>query len=316
MNINRSALFWGVLLTGAGLLALADQMGYTDTFSTQVWMIVLGAISLVGLVSYALSGWKEWTWLFPVGIFGGLAFVVGLAEVRPNSAAVASPLFFGLLIPFVGAYLTDRSRNWWAVIPGGVMLFLALTTLMVNSVNGEWIGALFLFLIALSFLVVYLNDRTRIWALLVAYIIGVLSIAPMLAVDGETAPYYGPIFLFAVALPFFILYFRSLDNWWAIIPAGAVTTTAIVAALAIAGLIRNETESGFANAIIMSGLAATFAVVWLRHARPWAKIATIVLLVLAVGSVFFATYTQILGPVLILLVGMYLFFTALRPRHA
>lgn len=315
MNINRSALFWGVMLTGAGLLALADQMGYTDTFSTQVWMIVLGAISLVGLVSYALSSWKEWGWLFPAGIFGGLAFVVGLAEARPNSAAVASPLFIGLLIPFVGAYLTDRSRNWWAVIPGGVMLFLALTTLMVNSVNGEWIGALFLFLIALSFLVVYLNDRTRIWALLVAYIIGVLSIAPMLAVGGETAAYYGPIFLFAVALPFFILYFRSLDNWWAIIPAGAVTTTAIVAAFAIAGLIRNEAEGGYSNAIILVGLAATFAVVWLRHARQWAKIATIALLVLALGSVFFATYTQILGPLLIMVVGMYLFFTALRPRH-
>jgi len=315
MNINRSALFWGVMLTGAGLLALADQMGYTDTFSPQVWMAVLGAISLAGLVSYALSGWKEWVWLFPVGIFGGLAFVVGLADSRPDSAAVGSPLFFGLLLPFIGAYLTDRGRNWWAIIPGGVMLFLALTTLLVNTVHGEWIGALFLFLIALSFLVVYLNDRTRVWALLVAYIIGVLSIAPMMASGGETAAYYGPIFLFAVALPFFILYFRSMDNWWAIIPAGAVTATAIVAALAIAGLVRNEMEGGFANAVIMGGLAATFAVVWLRHARQWAKIATIALLVMAVGSVFLATYTQILWPLVIVIVGIYLFFTALRPRH-
>jgi hypothetical protein len=174
---------------------------------------------------------------------------------------------------------------------------------------------LFLFLIALSFLVVYLNDRTRVWALLVAYIIGVLSIAPMMAAGGETAAYYGPIFLFAVALPFFILYFRSVDNWWAIIPAGAVTTVAMVAALAIAGLVRDEREGGFANAIIMGGLAATFAVVWLRHARQWARIATIALLVLAMGSIFFATYTQILGPLLIVVVGIYLFFTALRPRH-
>ena len=315
MNINRSALFWGVMLTGAGLLALADQMGYTDTFSPQVWMVVLSTISLAGMLSYALSGWKEWAWLFPVGIFGGLALVVGLAGSRLDSAAVASPLFFGLLIPFIGAYLTDRSRNWWAVIPGGVMLFLALTTLLVDSVRGEWVGALFLFLIALSFLAVYLNDRTRLWALLVAYIIGVLSIAPMLASGGETAAYYGPIFLFAVALPFFVLYFRSLDHWWAIIPAGAVTTTAIVAALAIAGLIRNESQGGFANAILMTGLTTTFALVWLRHAKQWAKIATVALLVLAVGSIFFASYTQILGPLLIVVVGIYLFFTALRPRH-
>ena len=315
MNINRSALFWGVMLTGTGLLALADQMGYTDTFPPQVWMVVLMAISLTGLLSYALSDWKEWTWLFPVGIFGGLALVVGLAESRADSAAVASPLFFGLLIPFLGAYLTDRSRNWWAVIHGGVMFFLALTTLLVDSVRDESIGALFLFFIALSFLAVYLNNRTRRWALLVAYIIGVLSIAPTLASGGETAAYYGPIFLFAIALPFFILYFRSLDHWWAIIPAGAVTTTAIVAALAIAGLIRNESQGGFANAILMTGLAATFAAVWLRHAKQWAKIAAIGLPALAVGSIFFATYSEILWPLVIVVVGIYLFFTALRPGH-
>jgi hypothetical protein len=316
MNINRSALFWGVLLTAGGLLALADQMGFSDTFSPQVWSMILGAFGLLGLVSYALSGWKEWGWLFPAGLFGGLAAVVWLADAVPDSAAVAAPLFFGLLIPFIAAYLTDRSRNWWAVIPGGVMLFLGLTVLMVNSVNGEWVGALFLFLIALSFFVVYLNDRTRIWALILAYVMTVLSVAPMLAAGGETAAYFGPVFLFAVALPFFILYFRSVDNWWAIIPAGAVTITGIVAALAIAGLIRNENEGGIANAIILSGLAATFAVVWLRHARQWAKIATIILLVLAVGSVFFATYMQVVGPLLIIVAGIYLFFTALRPKIA
>ena len=315
MNINRSALFWGVLLTAGGLLALADQTGFSDTFSPQVWSMILGAFGLLGLVSYALSGWKEWAWMFPAGIFGGLAAVVALAETGTDNASVASPLFFGLLLPFTAAYFTDRSRNWWAVIPGGVMLFLGLTTLLVDTVNGEWIGALFLFLIALSFFVVYLNDRARIWALIVAYITAVLSVAPMLAAGGETAAYYGPIFLFAVAFPFFILYFRSVDNWWAVIPAGAVTTAGIVAALAIAGLIRNETEGGFANAIMMSGLAVTFAVVWLRHAREWAKIATIILLVLAVGSIFFATYMQVVGPLLIIVAGIYLFFTALRPRH-
>jgi hypothetical protein len=316
MNINRSGLFWGVLLIGAGLLALAEQMGYTDRFYPQIWIIVFAVISLSGLVSYALSGWKQWGWLFPAGVFGGLAVIVALAEANVDSAAVGSPLFFGLLIPFVAAYLTDRARNWWALIPGGVMLFLALTTLLVDSVGGEWVGALFLLLIGLTFLFIYLNNRTRIWALIVAYVFGVLSIAPMMAGGGETAAYYGPIFLFAVALPFFIIYSRSAENWWAIIPAGAVTVIAIIAALAIAGLIRNENEGGYANALLMGGLAATFAVIWLRHAKPWAKIVTFVLAALAIGSVFFATYSQIFWPLAIILIGIYLFYTALRPKTA
>lgn len=321
MNVNRSGLFWGLLLIGGGLLALASQMGYIDTFSPQAWMIAFAAISLLALVSYALSGWKQWGLLFPAGAFGGLATVIALAEANVDSAAVASPLFFGLFIPFLAAYLIDRTHNWWALIPGGVMLFLALTTLLVDSAGGEWVGALFLFMIALSFFVVYLNNRTRIWALLVAYILGVLGIAPLMSTGGRDAAYFGPIFLFAVALPFFFVYFRSAENWWAIIPAGSVTTIAILAALAIAGLINEDGRgafigAGLANAILMAGLAVTFAVVWLRHAKPWARVVTVTLALVAVASVFFASYSNLLWPVAIILVGVYLFYTALRPKAA
>jgi hypothetical protein len=319
MNVNRSGLFWGLLMIGGGLLALADQMGYINTFTPQMWITTFAAISVLALVSYALSGWRQWGLLFPAGVFGGLATIIALAEANVDSAAVASPLFLGLLIPFVAAYLTDRRNNWWALIPGGVMLFLTLVTLLVDSAGGEWVGALFLFLIALSFFVVYLNNRTRTWALLVAYILTVLAIAPLMASGGRSAEYYGPVFLFAVALPFFIVYFRSAENWWAIIPAGSITVVAILATLAIAGVINENGRGGFvsaglANAILMAGLAVTFAVIWLRHEKAWARVVTIVLALVALASVFFASYSQILWPVAIILLGAYLFYTALRPR--
>src|SRR5512140_594671 len=174
MNLNRWTLFWGVLLIGGGVLALLRQLGYLEDLSPTLWIFVFAAISLFGLLSYGLSGWKQWGWLFPTGIFGGLAVTVALLEAGINNAAVASPLFFGLLIPFAAAYLMDRTRNWWALIPGGVMLFLALLLLFVdNTANDEWIGALFLFMVALSFLFVYFNNRTRMWALIVAYVTAV-----------------------------------------------------------------------------------------------------------------------------------------------
>src|SRR5215207_1189214 len=305
MNINRSGLFWGLLLIAAGVVALGQQMGYIKQFTEpRIWIAVFAVVSLLAFVNYALSGWKQWGWLFPAGVFGGLALVITLATSNVDSAAVASPLFLGLPIPFVAAYLTDRTHNWWALIPGGVMLFLALTTLFVDSSGGEWVGALFLFMIALSFLVVYLNNRTRTWAFLVAYIVGVLSIAPLMSTGGRDAAYFGPIFLFAVALPFFFVYFRSPENWWAIIPAGSVATVAMLAALAIAGWIRNANEGGYANALLMGGLAATFAVLWLRHSKPWAKVVTIALALVGVASVFFASSSQIFWPVAIILVGV------------
>jgi hypothetical protein len=315
MNINRSGLFWGLLLIAAGVVALGQQMGFINQFSEpRIWIAVFGVVSLLAFVNYAWSGWKQWGWLFPAGVFAGLALVITLATSNVDGAAVASPLFFGLLIPFVAAYLTDRTHNWWALIPGGVMLFLALTTLFVDSSGGEWIGALFLFMIALSFLVVYLNNRTRIWALLVAYILGVLALAPLMSTGGRDAAYFGPIFLFAVALPFFFVYFRSPENWWAIIPAGSIATVAVIALLAIAGWIRNANEGGYANALLMGGLAATFAILWLRHSKAWAKVVTIALALVGVASMFFASYSQIFWPVAIILVGVYLFYTALRPR--
>ncbi|HSL44779.1 MAG TPA: hypothetical protein VK897_15190 [Anaerolineales bacterium] len=322
MKINRSGLFWGLLLIGAGAVALGQQLGYIDQFSDpQFWIWVFGFVSLLAIVEYAWSGFRQWGWLFPAGVFGGLAVTIALATNEVDSAAVATPLFVGLIIPFAVAYLSDRARNWWALIPGGVMLFLALATLFVDSTGGEWVGALFLFMIAGSFLMVYLNNRTQTWALLVAYITGVLGLAPLMSTGGRDAAYFGPIFLFAVGLPFFYVYLRSVQNWWAIIPAGTMTVIAIITALAIAGLINEGGAGGFVsagqvNALFMAGLAATFAVVWLRHEKPWARIVTIILAAVAVASFFFSSYSQIFWPVAFILVGVYLFYTALRPKTA
>ena len=312
MNLNRSSLFWGVLLIGGGVLALAEQLGYVENLSPTLWIFVFAAISLLGFISYATSGWKQWWWLFPAGVFGGLALIIALATNNVNGASVGSPLFFGLLLPFAAAYFADRTRNWWALIPGGVMLFLALTTLLVDNVGGEWVGAMFLLMFALAFLAVYLSNRTRTWALLVAYIFGVLSVAPMLAAFGDVAAYFGTVFLLAVALPFFVLYFRSAEYWWAIIPAGVMTILAVIATLGIAGWINDATSGGYVNAFMMAGLAAIFAVLWLRHDRPWAKAVALVLGALAVTSVFFVSYYEIFWPIAIILGGIYLFYTALR----
>jgi hypothetical protein len=99
MKANRSSLFWGILLIAGGGLALAQQMGYLDQFPDSAWMWVFGFVSLVSFLSYALSGWKDWGWLFPAGVFGGLAVTIALATNNVDNAAVGSPLFFGLLSP-------------------------------------------------------------------------------------------------------------------------------------------------------------------------------------------------------------------------
>jgi hypothetical protein len=366
MKVNKSSLFWGILLIGFGAYALAQTMGYEVSQEPTFWAFVFGGISLLSLVFYLSDGFRAWGWLFPVGIFGALAFLLTMVANDVDKPAMVAPLFVGIGLPFVVAYFIDRTRNWWALIPSGVMLFLTFVMLMVDNVNGEWIGALFLFMIALSFFivylnnrvrnwwalipagvmlflalivvlstatsgewigalflfaialsffVVYLNNRTRNWALLVAYIMFVLSLAPAMAsFGGDTAGYFGSVFLFAIALPFFVIYFRSAENWWAIIPAGVMTTLSIIATLGIAGWIKDDQTGGYSNAILMGGLAVTFAVVWLRNAKAWAKVVTVVLAALAIGSIFFVSYCEMFWPVAIILVGGYLLYTAMRPK--
>jgi hypothetical protein len=63
---------------------------------------------------------------------------------------------------------------------------------------------------------------------------------------------------------------------------------------------------------MMAGLAATFAVVWLRHNQPWAKIVTLILAALAIASGFFVSSYEIFWPIAIILGGIYLLYTSLR----
>ena len=313
-------LVWGILLIGSGLLAFLQSQRYVDQISASVWMGFLGVICLLGAVGYLQHGVQAWEWLFFVGIAGGLAISLAIAVAGVNKPYIVTPLFLGLMVPFAAAYWSDRARHWWALIPGSIMVFLALTTLFANTNGGPWIGALFLFTIAVIFFAVYLNNRTRIWALLVAYISAVLGLAPLMSVQGQGetwgASYYGAVFLFAVALPFLAIYWRTPARWWAIIPAGVLTTLAIIVAMAIAGFIRSQTEGIYANAVILFGLVMTFGIVGWRHAKRWAKIVAVILAVAGVGSIFFASNYQVIAPIAFILVGAFLLFTALRPKQS
>jgi hypothetical protein len=85
---------------------------------------------------------------------------------------------------------------------------------------------------------------------------------------------------------------------------------------AIQGYINSEEDGAIVNAILMSGLAITFAVIWLHHAKAWAKIATIITAVIAIASLIFTSSYNMFWPIAIILAGIYVFFTALRPKQA
>jgi len=99
MKAKKSNLFTGILLVGLGAFALAQSMGYVVSQKPIVWALVFGGVSLLSLVFYLMDGVKAWGWLFPVGIFGALSFLLTMVANDVDNTAMVAPLFFGIGLP-------------------------------------------------------------------------------------------------------------------------------------------------------------------------------------------------------------------------
>ena len=82
--------------------------------------------------------------------------------------------------------------------------------------------------IALPFLYVYWRDQTQWWALIPTYTLAAVAFMVLLIevnfIDGILISAY---VMFAIAIPFIIVYFRNKKNWWALIPGGIMTILGI-----------------------------------------------------------------------------------------
>jgi hypothetical protein len=314
MNKKLSGIFWGIILIAGGIYALAQSMGYKPTQEPALWAFIFGGISVVALVLYFIDGVKNWAWLFPIGVFAGLAIMLGLVASGMDSPAMAAPLFIGIGVPFVVVYFFDRPRNWWALIPAAVMAFLTLVLFAVDNVPGEWIGSGFLFIIALAFFVVYLSRRA-FWAILVAYIMFVLSLVPVITMTTRS-DVVGALMLFAISLPFLYVYVKSPTRWWAIIPAGILLTLGIVTAvMLLIGSAPKAVGDRIANAITFAGTAATFGILWWRQHLRWALVVAILTGLAAIAGAIFGNVDQS-WPILVIIGGAYLLYTAFVRKPA
>ncbi len=316
MNKKLVSLFWGLVLVVAGGVGLAQTLGYLrDGGDPLLWAAVFAGISLISFIFYFLSGIQNWPMLFPAAIFAALAGLLFMASRGFESSAVAAPLFAGIGLPFVVAYILDRAKNWWAVIPAGVMAFLTLTLLFVERTGGEIVGASLFFCLAAAFGLVYLSRRV-FWAALVAYIMFVLGFMPLMAM-GQRPEFAGVVMLFGIAIPFFYVYIRSpQERWWAIIPAGILSTSGLLtAAVLFAGSPVSDTVDRLASGIMLIGIAVTFGIVWLRNHKRWAAFFAVLAGALGFLEVFLGNLQQF-WPVAIILAGAFMLFNGLRPREA
>ena len=166
-----------------------------------VWggaLILVGVLSLTGAFA-DLSGWVRAVCLTAAGL--------------------------GALI----LYLTDRS-DWAILIPTFVLWAAAgLAGLVALDVlRDEAIAVYVLVALTLPLLTIFLRDRTKWWTLVPAYVllaealfVGLIGLGVL---DGLLVAAY---VLFAIAIPFFVVYARNRRKWWALIPGGILAVVAL-----------------------------------------------------------------------------------------
>lgn len=179
----------GALVLLAGVLLLLETTGIVPS-QPVLWTVVLaGAGATFGYVFVAdRAAW--WAAIPSAALFG--AMLARLMELDADGLGqwTEVPMLAALGIGFVAVYLRDR-RHWWALIPGGMLLTLAVLAAVATIVDGTIAGAIFLFGAAITFALVAAlpgGEKARWWAYIPAGILAVVGVAVSLtAADWLTA---------------------------------------------------------------------------------------------------------------------------------
>lgn len=261
-----------LLLIGAGLIFLLDNLGLAPGWQPLLWSLLLLGGGILFLLAFAMERSRWWLLIVGFALLGaGASALLNQFLHLPGDVAGAA-FFASLAVGFGGVYLVQRHHNWWALIPGGVMGILAAVTLLSAAVGGEVIAAGFFLGLGLIFVGLYFAEidgqRHNWWALIPAGALFSLAAVVTLSVYGQGAAAGAALFL-GLGLTFGVLYLlrgpaRPLG--WAWIPALALLAFGFFI-LAVAG----EPIYGrlfWPLALIVAGLALV-ARTWRRSGRGW-----------------------------------------------
>lgn len=170
-------LIWAAVLVIVGVLLLLFNFGVLARYEPTAQYIVAGLLAVGGFASLVSYFWRrdQWWRIMPGWTLLALSAMVLLAldESIPRPY-IGATLFVGLAFAFGNLYLVNRVEHWWAIIPGGFMLVLALVlALTITLTRLETLGAILFVGMGVVFLLVYLlaGKARHWWALIPAAVL-------------------------------------------------------------------------------------------------------------------------------------------------
>ena len=198
---SRTRMFWGLALIVMGALFLAERLGVLP-FGLDFGMFLFGVPAALFLLVF-ISDRRQWWALIPGSILTGLTLLVFNSDNRLMTDQQAASLFlFSVAVPFLLIYVFDR-RQWWALIPGGVVTVIAFMPAIAGSnLSGESVGGMFFLGLAAVFALVRLvtlGDPRMAWAWWPAAILGGFGAFIML-MGTVASQFFWPVVLIGLGL--------------------------------------------------------------------------------------------------------------------
>ncbi|MBV7327694.1 hypothetical protein KFU94_05425 [Chloroflexi bacterium TSY] len=172
IDSRLSTLAWAVGLSLGGVLILLfnfDVLTQFEPGAQYLLSAVLGGIGITFFGAYA-STKKNWWRLIPAWTLFALAtMIIGSTFPGFASSVIAALLFVGLSLAFFHIYTINRADHWWAIIPGGFMLVLAIVIAISSFISqAETLGAILFAGMGAVFFGLYILGSTQQhwWALI------------------------------------------------------------------------------------------------------------------------------------------------------
>lgn len=201
MENKRVRLAAGILLVAVGVLVLLQNLHIMRSGLSLLWSLLFLAAGAIFTYLY-FKDRSNWWAIIPGFTLLGVGMLILLSWALP---AIGDTLGTFLLLGAIGASFfviyANRREHWWPIIPGGVLITVAISTLLEDLLRPAFdTGSLVLIGLGVTFLLVYLLSpvtKKMTWALYPAGILAAIGVI----IGITTSPlmsYLGPVVLLAI----------------------------------------------------------------------------------------------------------------------